>query len=329
MQQRLISTSLCLLLCLPALSAYAQWGQPGDSEQPQGNPQDLPVDDAGILAEELAAATAGEAPAVEEEEPAGIAPVFLCNSDDPYVMLDEAKLAIGDGKLRRASGMLAVIQPDGAEDFVVEELLFQRLLLAGAFLNSAGSVLKDAQNAGYADSAYAAWLHTEGGRYARDYTALAEQYFAATSEGLDCDFVRFRLPRVTADHLSDAVLYSDPQVLRAAVQNWDQDKQGLGKGLIGTQARVALVLDAATFFDMPTGAATLEGVSRRLRNGVPLDERMVYDWLAQTAWDQQAVGGAELRRVQQSADARLAGLLKTPGSVLRQRYDKRTGSAAD
>lgn len=314
----------CLLVLLTPAAALAQWGL---RAAPPAEPEpELPPAASQVLAEELEAATAAE-PVVEDEEPAAIAPIFLSNSDDPYVMLDEAKLSIGDGKLRRASEMLAVIDPAGAEDFVAEELLFQRLLLAGAFLNSAGSVLKDAQNAGYADSAYAAWLHAEGERYARDYSALAGQYLAATADGLACDFVRFRLPRVTADHLSDAVLYSDPQVLRAAVQNWDEAKTGLGKGLIGTQARVALVLGAATFYDMPHGAATLEGASMRLRNGVPLDERAVLDWLAQTAYDQQAVGGGGLREVRDAADARLEPLLRTPGSVLRQRYDRRNAPA--
>jgi hypothetical protein len=274
------------------------------------------------LAEQLDAATAEEQP-VGEHEPTEALPVFLCNSDDPYVMLDEAKLNIGEGKLRRATAMLAIVDSAAADPHVREELLFQRLLLTGAFLSAAGSVLKDAQNAGYGDSQYAAWLRVEGAQYASVFSALATEWLAETQEELDCDFVRFRLPSVTADHLSDAVLYSDPQVLRAAVQNWEQDKQGLGKGLIGTQARVALVLGAATFYDLPSGARTLEAVSSRLESGVPIDSRIVYDWLAQTAWEQREVGGTGLQKVQEEVDQRLAKLLQVPGSLLRQRYENR------
>lgn len=285
--------------------------------------EEVPPQASSLLAEEIEAATQREAPG-EEDEPAALAPVFYCNSSDPFVMLDEAKIQIGEGKVRRAAAMLEVIEADPADPYATEELQIQRLLLAGALLNAAGAVLKDAEAANYSDSKYSSWLRGEVERYAAGYSRLGQAYLNSLADGQDCDFIRFRLPRVTADHLSDAVLYSDPQVLRAAVQNWDEGKTGLGKGLIGTQARVALVLGAAAFYDLTQSAATIEGVSARLQNGVPLDKAVLLDWLAQTAADQADTAGQPLRSFQRAVDAQLGGLLQ-PGSLLRQRYDKRNG----
>jgi hypothetical protein len=259
------------------------------------------------------------APAVQ---PAELLPSLL---PDPYVLLDEAKTQVGDGKLHRAEELLAAI-PTGmaAEKYVDEEILLQRLLLCGAFMRAAGAVLHDASNAKYASSTYSTWLRAEHARYAKEFADLASEYLAETADGLECDFIRFRLPRVTAEHLKDIALYADPQVLRAAVENWDQDKQGLGKGLIATQARVALVLEAAAFYDLSVASATIEGVSGRLRNGVPLTQPVLLDWLAQAAVNEGEAVKATLEPIRTIADGRLKPLLASD-PVLTERYNRRNG----
>jgi hypothetical protein len=258
----------------------------------------------------------------EDSEPAAVIP-----AGDAFVLLDAAKTALGAGKLHGAEDLLAAIDLSGAEPYVVQEVLFQRLLLAGSFLTATGTVIRDAERARYGQSTYHQWLLGERAKYAAQFTALASQYLEETGRGMACDFVRFRLPHITAEHLQDTVLYADPQVLRAAVENWDKGKLGLGKGLIGTQARVALVLGAAAFYDLPQASLSIEAVTARLQAGVPLLAGPVLDWIAQTAADQASLEDVALRNVQQAADGRLAPLAAQAGTSLSQRWNKRNGIA--
>jgi hypothetical protein len=265
----------------------------------------------------------------EEFTAGGHAPLpdEAADSSDPFVLLDAAKVAIADGKLQQAADMLAAIPPGGAEPYVAQEVLFQRLLLTGAFLNASGALLQELEGAKFSASGYAGWLRQQQAGYAQQFSGLAGAYLDQTQQGLACDFVRFRLPVVTAEHLKDLGMYSDAQVLRAAVENWDEGKQGLGEGLMGTQARVALVLAAASFYDLAQASATIEGVAARLHAGVPLDPPTVLDWLAQTAV-QPGTPSAALTAVQRRADGRLRLLLAVrPDTLLQARYDKRNGLA--
>lgn len=247
------------------------------------------------------------------------------DSGDPFVLLDAAKVQIGNGQLVKAAEMLAAIPLTRAEPYVAQEILFQRMLLASAALNASGSLQHDLASRGFGGSTYAAWVKAQHTQFAQQFAALALLYLGQTQHGLACDFIRFRLPVVTAEHLKDLEMYADPQVLKAAVDNWNDDKQGLGMGLIATQERVAVVLAAAPFYDLQEASLTIEGVAGRLHAGVPLDEQTVLDWLAQTAAQAQA-GEDELGSVQRQADARLQPLLAVrDNSLLRSRYNKRNG----
>jgi hypothetical protein len=246
------------------------------------------------------------------------------DSGDPFVLLDAAKVQIGNGQLAKAGEMLAAIPLGHAEPYVAQEVLLQRLLLASAALNACGSLQHDLAARGFGASSYAAWVGEQRGQYGRQFAELAQQYLNETRQGLACDFVRFRLPLVTVEHLKDLEMYADPQVLKAAADNWKEDKQGLGLGLVATQERVALVLAAAPFYDLPEASSTIEGVAARLHAGVPLAPPTVLDWLAQSA--AQAGSLPELAAVQRTADGRLAPLLQSaPDSLLKARYDKRNG----
>ena len=111
----------------------------------------------------------------------------------------------------------------------------------------------------------------------------AGRYLELTTAGPQLEFVRFRLPLVTTEHLTDLELYTDPEILGPAVRNWDDGREGLGKGLIAGQARVALVLAAVRHYDRESASPSLEAASERLRGGVPLSYPVMVDWLAETA----------------------------------------------
>lgn len=242
---------------------------------------------------------------------------------DPYVLLDEAKLMLGKGKLDRAAQMLGAIPLDNAESFVAEEVLYERMLVCSAFLTATqtlhGALVQQKLDGG----GYAKWLKDEQAKYAADFAALARDYLARTANGATLDFVRFRLPVVSDEYLQDVMLYTDPMVLSAAVTNWDDGRQGLGKGLIGSQARVALVLAAAVNYDLPQAKSTVEQVAQRLRTGVPIAQAQLLDWLADTA-QRYSLPGDGLAGVTAEADARLAQVLAAkPDAALSLRLEQR------
>jgi hypothetical protein len=226
---------------------------------------------------------------------------------DPFVQLDTAKLQLGDGKLRGASELMAEIPLDGCEDYVREEVLFQQLLITAALLSGTHYVHAEIARLDFAEQGYRDWLSSERDVYAAQFAQLARSYLAATTDGPALDFVRFRLPVVTIEHLADVELYSDPEILRPAAVNWADEREGLGRGVIAGQARVALVLAAARFYDREQAASSLFEVNERLASGVPLDYAAVLDWLAETA-SLAANENQELRRLAISLDSRLLSL---------------------
>jgi hypothetical protein len=240
-------------------------------------------------------------------------------SDDPMVRLDAAKLLISDGKLLAAGEALAEI-PHTAEPYVTEEIVYTELLIAGTYLSSAYRLAGELEQGGQGGTAYAQWLRSERTAYAARFVALANEYLALTANGPALDFVRFRLPRVSEEHLLDMELYADPQIMGAAVTNWDEGREGLGRGLVQTQTRVALVLSAAVNYDLPEASRTLAGVAERLKAGVPLDYPTVLDWLADISL-QHSAAAPELAAVVAEADARILKL--TAENPLRQRASAR------
>jgi hypothetical protein len=237
------------------------------------------------------------------------------DNTDPYVLLDAAKLTLADTKLERAARQLAAIPLGQAEPYVDEEIVLQRLLLAGAFLDSCTYLHQVLESQGLGDGNYARWLEQERGRHAQQFAALARDYLQRTQRGYALSFVRFRLPRVNEEHLRDVELYSDPQFLLAAAENWDQGRRGLGKGLILTQARIAVVLAAAVHYDLPEASQTLRGAERRLEAGVPLRPALLLDWIAETA-SHNGARDADLRNLAREADTRMTAL--PPGQVPEQ-----------
>lgn len=232
--------------------------------------------------------------AAADEQPAATA--------DPFVLLDAAKLQLGEGRLAKAKDLLAEIPLDGAESYVSEEIIFQRLLVVSAYLTATHSLVGDLQSDELADSAYGQWLADERDGYAASFARLAQQFLERTATEPRLDFVRFRLPVVTAEHINDLELFSDPEILGPAVTNWDDGREGLGKGLIAGQARVALVLAAARFYDLPQAAPSLEQVRQRLTSGVPLDYPEVLAWIADEA--EQVPDNSELAAVAVAARER-------------------------
>ena len=231
-------------------------------------------------------------------------------SDDPLVRLDEAKLLLADGKLLAASEALSEI-PHTAEPYVTEEIVYTQLLIAGTYLSSAYRLAGVLESNSQGDTTYAKWLLDERTAYAARFVELANEYLELTKDGPALDFVRFRLPRVSDEHLRDMELYADPQILEAAVTNWDDGREGLGRGLVQTQTRVALVLSAAVNYDLPEASRTLAGVAERLKAGVPLDYPTVLDWLADLCL-QHASAAPELTDIADECDARILRL--TAGS---------------
>jgi hypothetical protein len=247
---------------------------------------------------------------------------------DPYVLLDEAKLVLGRGKLDKAQQLLSAIPLEGAEDYVAQEVIYERLLIVSAFLTATQTLHGALVQQKFADGGYAAWLKAEQAKHAGVFAGLARDYLARTADGAALDFVRFRLPVVSDEYLQDVLLYTDPMVLTAAVTNWEDGRQGLGKGLIGSQARVALVLAAAVNYDLPQASSTVEQVAQRLRTGVPIAQPQVLDWIADTAL-RYSLPGDGLAAVAQEADARLAQLLSTePEAKLSARLKQRARGAA-
>lgn len=226
---------------------------------------------------------------------------------DPYVLLDAAKMQVGDGKLERGLKMLREIPCDSGEAPVDQEILYQQMLLSAAFLGSTHFLLDEVYAMDYGDSAYAEWLSGKRDAYAREFQGYCETYLEKTAAGSSLEFIRFRLPKVTDDYLLDAELYSDSQVLEAAIENWEDEREGLGRGVIIAQARVALVMSAAVHYDLPEPSLTLEGVAGRLRVGVPIDEVALLSWIASTAIAYSPSGGA-LREIARVADGRVLEL---------------------
>jgi len=230
----------------------------------------MPAQAAGIAAGVLLLAMLWPTPPSAQEAAAA----------DPFVQLDAAKLQLGDGKLRGAGELMAEIPLDGCEDYVREEVLFQQLLITAALLSGMHYVHAEVERLDFAEQGYRDWLSSERDVFAAQFAQLAGSYLAATTDGPALDFVRFRLPVVTIEHLADVELYSDPEILRPAAVNWADEREGLGRGVIAGQARVALVLAAARFYDREQAASSLFEVNARLANGVPLDYAAVLDWLA-------------------------------------------------
>jgi hypothetical protein len=242
---------------------------------------------------------------------------------DPFVLLDEAKLVLGHGKLDKAQQMLGAIPLEQAEDYVAQEVVYERLLIVSAFLTATQTLHGALTQQKLDGGGYADWLKGEQARHAAAFAALARDYLARTAGGAALDFVRFRLPVVSDEYLQDVLLYTDPMVLSAAVTNWEDGRQGLGKGLIGSQARVALVLAAAVHYDLPQASSTVEQVAQRLRTGVPIAQPQVLDWIADTAL-RYRLPGDPLAEVAAEADARLAQLLAAqPDSKLKARMVQR------
>jgi hypothetical protein len=223
------------------------------------------------------------------------------------VALDGAKMTLGDGKLEDARKQLASIPAGGAEAYVDEEVALQRMLLDAAFLDAANFLWNELGKMKLGKSAYAAWLWGERDKYADSLASEMRSYLQLTDKGYQLTFVRFRLPEVTDQHVADVELYSDHQVLTAAAQNWDDGRDGLGRGLILAQARVAVLLSAASFYDMPK-SGNLQVVEARLRAGVPIYPAVTMDWIAETCHRLEGAGNG-LGQLGKGADARLATML--------------------
>jgi hypothetical protein len=247
----------------------------------------------------------------------------LGQASDPLVQLDSAKLTLADGKLSDAQEQLAAIDAAAAEAWVAEEVAFQRMLLSAAFLNATQFLIDELGRTHKGETAYAKWLGGERDGHSAEFQRFVQEFLDLTAGGMSLQFIRFRLPRVSEAHLQDVMLYSDPEVLAAATTNWDEGRQGLGKGLIMAQARVAVTLAAAQYYDMPNASATIEGVGRRLTAGVPIDPPLVLDWIAETSWRLSA-GSPALRALATEADRRLAEQVASyPGAGWQQRIQAR------
>jgi hypothetical protein len=199
------------------------------------------------------------------------------------VLLDSAKMTMAGGKLEDALKLLADFEPEGDEPLVDQEILFQRLLLNAAFLAATHFLGAELEGGEFADSAYAGWLAEQRTEYTAGFIAGANALLDATEDSMALDFVRFRLPEVTDEYLEDAGLYADVQVLSAAASNYADGRTGLGRGVVVAQARIALVLFAAEFYDLPQAAQSLEAAADRLRAGVPVEEAQFLFWLEDLA----------------------------------------------
>jgi len=232
---------------------------------------------------------------------------------DPFVALDAAKSTLQEGHLEDARSELAAIPLGGAEKYIDEEVLLQRMLLDAAFLDAANFLYDELGTMKLGSGAYAKWLWGQRDQFAATLSGDMRDYLARTAGGYALGFVRFRLPEVTDQHIEDVALYSDKQVLSAAAQNWDEGRQGLGQGLILAQARVAVVLSAAGFYDMNT-PGNLQQVAARLTAGVPVYPAQTMDWIAETC-HRLAPAGHDLKALGQQADTRLAYMLVSKPSA--------------
>ncbi|MCB1221016.1 MAG: hypothetical protein H7A35_08365 [Planctomycetales bacterium] len=225
-------------------------------------------------------------------------------SGDPMVLLEEAKLEIADGKLAHAQELLAAIPLDDEEEYVNQEVLFQRMLLSASLLQATDFLLKELVNAELFESGYADYLVDERSSQAALFEETAARFIELSGTDPELEFVRFRLPFVTIEHLRDVELYSDVEMLKAAADSWSRDQQRLGKGLINAQARVALVLICARYYDLEQASISIEAVSLRLLEGVPVDMRETVSWISEFAFSvaNPADGLEELSRI---ADASL------------------------
>jgi len=226
---------------------------------------------------------------------------------DPFVLLDQAKLAIGAGDLQKGADELAAIPLGVAEPYVDEEIVLQQLLLQGARLTAAASIADELKRGdGLAATPYAKWLADETAAAGADFARLATDYLNRTAAGAKLTFVRFRLPRVSDEYLQDAQLLCDPAVLHAAADNWAQGREALGRGVVTSQSRLALVIAAAMHYDLPYPSPTLEQAAGRLRSGVPLKPGSVEQWIAETA-ERYGAHDAALQECARQARARLHG----------------------
>jgi hypothetical protein len=241
---------------------------------------------------------------------------------DPFVALDAAKTTLADGKLEDARSELAQIPTDAAEPYVNEEVVFQRMLLEAAFLDASNFLWSELGRMKLGNGAYAKWLYGERDKYADSLAQEVRGYLQLTEGGYTLTFVRFRLPEVTDQHVADVELYSDHQVLTAAAQNWDDGRDGLGRGLILAQARVAVALSAASFYDMPN-SGNLQQVTGRLAAGVPIYPAVTMDWIAETCHRLEGAGNG-LGGLYKAADTRLAAMLaQHPSAQLAARLSAR------
>jgi hypothetical protein len=226
---------------------------------------------------------------------------------DPFVLLDAAKLAIGAGDLQKGADELAAIPLGVAEPYVDEEVVLQQLLLQGARLTAVSAIADELKGSeGAAATPYAKWLADETAAAGAEYAKLATDYLNRTAAGPKLTFVRFRLPRVSDEYLQDAQLLCDPAVLHAAMENWAEGRDLLGRGLVTAQARLALVISAAVHYDLPYPSPTLEQAAERLRSGVPLKPGSVEQWIAETA-ERYGAHDAGLQECAHQARARLHG----------------------
>ncbi len=206
------------------------------------------------------------------------------DTDDPLVLLEEAKLKIAAGKLSQAQQLLSEISLSEEEEYIRQEVLFQRMMLSAALLQATDFLLRELVSGELFESGYADYLVDERSAQATQFSETAREFIELATADPQLEFVRFRLPHVTVEHLRDVDLYSDYEMLSAAVDSWEKDQQRLGKGLVNAQARVALVLACARYYDLEQASATIEAVSRRLLEGVPLDMRATIDWIAEFAY---------------------------------------------
>jgi len=224
---------------------------------------------------------------------------------DPLVALDFAKSQFTEGRIADALDLLAAVpQPAPDEAYISEEVLLQELLGEFALLSATHNILLQLERDKQGDSAYATWLAGERATQAAALQGFTQAYLDATAGGARLDFLRFSLPRVTEAHVQDTELYSDVSIVGAAVTNWAEGREGLGRGLITTQARVALVLAAAVHSDLPQAAAKLEQVTARLKRGVPLKQEKLLSWL-ESSLSGMALSGDGLAEMAQAVGQRL------------------------
>jgi hypothetical protein len=116
-------------------------------------------------------------------------------------------------------------------------------------------------------------------------------------------------------------------VLSAAVENWSEGKGGLGRALVSSQARVALVLAAAVHYDKAEAGESLESVQARLREGVLIDDLTTLDWLSRSLHDLSP--GWRLRALADEADRRIISRTEDrTGSEWRRRAQQRLGQTS-